>query len=333
MDKTDLHVLPVPPNIISSLRLGFDAVANKFVIILIPIGLDLLLWLGPHLQIKQILSNYFSLISTMPFSTPETGAVFASLKDSLTVFASQFNLFSLLRTFPVGVPSLMASRSPISIPQGSPVLFDVTHPLVIASVVVLILLMGIIIGSFYYILIAQISFYGKVDLHHALKNWMWTSLQVLSLALAMVLLFFVVSIPISCLITSIALFGIPLGQFAYFIFFSILIWLAFPLLFSAHGIFVNHNNALASVQRSMVMTRMTMPTTAFFLLSILLISEGLDILWSVPPEKSWLTLLGVGGHAFITSALLAASFIYYRDADLWTQGTIRMLKSQQRPVV
>lgn len=81
------------------------------------------------------------------------------------------------------------------------------------------------------------------------------------------------------------------------------------------------------------MTRMTMPTTAFFLLSILLISEGLDILWRVPPEKSWLTLLGVGGHAFITSALLAASFIYYRDADLWTQGTIRMLKSQQRPVV
>lgn len=76
------------------------------------------------------------------------------------------------------------------------------------------------------------------------------------------------------------------------------------------------------------MTRMTLPTTALFILSIFVISEGLDILWRVPAEKSWLTLIGVGGHAFITSALLAASFIYYRDADLWTQGTLRMLKSQ-----
>ena len=104
--------------------------------------------------------------------------------------------------------------------------------------------------------------------------------------------------------------------------------MAFPLLFSAHGIYVNHLGALVSVQRSMVMTRMTLPTTALFILSIFAISEGLDILWRVPPENSWLTLVGVGGHAFITSALLAASFIYYRDADIWTQETLRILKSQ-----
>jgi hypothetical protein len=126
----------------------------------------------------------------------------------------------------------------------------------------------------------------------------------------------------------IALFGIPLGQFAFFIYIGIILWLAFPLIFSAHGIYVNHLGALASVRRSMVMTRMTLPTTALFILSVFVISEGFDLLWRVPPETSWLTVIGVGGHAFITSALLAASFIYYRDADLWTQGTLKMLKSQ-----
>ena len=68
--------------------------------------------------------------------------------------------------------------------------------------------------------------------------------------------------------------------------------------------------------------------TSLFILSILVISEGLDILWRVPSENSWLTLVGVGGHAFITSALLASSFIYYRDADKWTQGTLKNMKSQ-----
>jgi hypothetical protein len=74
---------------------------------------------------------------------------------------------------------------------------------------------------------------------------------------------------------------------------------------------------------------MTLPTTSLFILSVLVISEGLDLLWRIPPETSWLTLVGVCGHAFITSALLAASFIYYRDADHWTQETLKMLKSQR----
>jgi len=205
---------------------------------------------------------------------------------------------------------------------------DITHPLVIIGVAAGLLLVGLIVGCFYYLLVAQVSLNGKIDLEQAIKDWTWSSLQVISLALALLLLFIVVSIPSICVISVIALFGIPLGQFAFFIYIGIILWLAFPLIFSAHGIYVNHQSALASVKRSMVMTRMTLPTTALFILSIFVISEGLNILWRVPPENSWLTLLGVSGHAFITSALLAASFIYYRDADLWTQGTLRMLKSQ-----
>ena len=62
MDKIETQVLPVPPNMIASLREGFDAVANKIVIILIPIAFDLLLWLGPHLQIKTILEPLYRFI-------------------------------------------------------------------------------------------------------------------------------------------------------------------------------------------------------------------------------------------------------------------------------
>ncbi len=333
MDKTDTQVVPVPPNMISSLRAGFDAVANQVAIILFPVALDLLLWLGPHLQIKQILTSYSTILASNPIGTLETGDVLANLKDSLSALATHFNLFSLLRAFPVGVPSLMASRSPLEIPMGTPVFIDLTNPLVAILVALVLFGVGLIIGCFYFILVAQISIYGKIDLRMVMHNWMWTSLQIISLALAMILLFFIISIPLSCLITSVMLFGIPLGQFALFMYFAIIIWIAFPLMFSPHGIFINHNNALASVQRSMVMTRMTLPTTAFFLITILLITSLLDLVWQVPTEKSWLTLIGLAGHAFITSAVLASSFIYYRDADKWTQGTLRMLKSRQGSLV
>lgn len=330
MDKTELQVLPVPPNMIASLRAGFDAIANQIGVILIPVIIDLLLWMGPHIQIKTLLTSYIDTIASSPsFSSLQSGDVITTVVDALRSVASQFNLLSFLRTIPVGIPSLMAAQQPMEIPSGSPVFIDIKNPIVIISLILGLLILGLIAGSIYYILVAKVSLRIKVDLSDLLKEWMWASLQVITLAAAMVLLFIFISVPSSCLISVITLLGLPLGQFTFFLYVGVLLWLAFPLLFSAHGIFVNHTNALVSVKRSMVLTRMTLPTTSFFFLSILALSEGLNILWRVPPENSWLTLLGVAGHAFITSALLAASFVYYRDADHWSQETLKLLKSKK----
>jgi hypothetical protein len=68
---------------------------------------------------------------------------------------------------------------------------------------------------------------------------------------------------------------------------------------------------------------MTLPKTSLLFLSIIVISEGLDTLWRVPAEDSWLTLVGVAAHAFVSTSLLAASFIYYRDASRWLQRLIQ----------
>jgi len=292
--------------------------------------IDLLLWLGPHLQIKTLINHFFNQIASTPsFYTTQPTAVISQITDMVHSTISQFNLLSLLRTIPVGIPSLMAFRLPLEIPNGLPVFVDLSNLLIAAVAGIGLLLIGLMGGSFFYIMIAQISLNRRIELSKVVKDWPWSSLQVLSLALALLILFMVVSVPSSCVISIIAIFGLPLGQFAFFLYFGVMLWLAFPLIFSAHGIFVNHNNAFVSVQKSMVLTRMTLPTTSLFFLSILAISEGLDILWRVPPENSWLTLIGVGGHAFITSALLAASFVYYRDADLWTQEALKLIKSRR----
>jgi len=45
----------------------------------------------------------------------------------------------------------------------------------------------------------------------------------------------------------------------------------------------------------------------------------LSYLWQVPASDSWLMLVGIAGHAFISTALLSASFVYYRDMNKWLQ--------------
>jgi ABC-type transporter Mla maintaining outer membrane lipid asymmetry permease subunit MlaE len=77
--------------------------------------------------------------------------------------------------------------------------------------------------------------------------------------------------------------------------------------------------------------RFILPGTGMFVLSVLVISQGLDVLWSAPPLTSWMMLIGIGGHAFIATGLLAASFVYYRDAMRFVQEFLqRTLMAQTR---
>jgi hypothetical protein len=39
-----------------------------------------------------------------------------------------------------------------------------------------------------------------------------------------------------------------------------------------------------------------------------------------------MTLVGILGHSFVATALLASSFVYYRDMTAWLQSAIERLK-------
>jgi hypothetical protein len=75
------------------------------------------------------------------------------------------------------------------------------------------------------------------------------------------------------------------------------------------------------------MARFTLPSASIFVLAVFLVSQGLNILWAVPPDNSWMLLVGVIGHAFVTTALLAASFIYYRDMNTWLEIVLERMKA------
>jgi hypothetical protein len=95
-----------------------------------------------------------------------------------------------------------------------------------------------------------------------------------------------------------ALISPLLGNIAVFVILFLSFWLIVPLFFTPHGIFVRGQNAFRSIYSSLQMTRFSLPTSAMFVLSVFLLSRGLDLLWSAPDNGSWLTLVGFAGHAF-----------------------------------
>ncbi len=158
---------------------------------------------------------------------------------------------------------------------------------------------------------------------------LWKSLnQTMLLSLIWIGLLFLIGLPLLVVLTVLTAVSSLLGQVALFAGAIIVIWLIMPVFFSAHGIFTMQLDALRAILSSLRMVRFTLPNTGLFLLVFVIINQGLNFLWNTPSIDSWWMLVGIAGHAFVSTALLAASFIYYRDINAWLKAVFEQLQRQ-----
>jgi hypothetical protein len=327
MDTTESQALPAPPNLIKVLLAGFDAISNHLALLIFPLAFDLLLWFGPRLRLKQLVEAIFQQAALLPeVNTPEMAEMMRSSRELWFHLAEQFNLFSLLRTFPIGIPSLMAGRFPSENPLGSAQVVEVASFAGFLGLWLLLGLAGLALGALYFSAVARVSLERDLSWNALLKDWPRIAGQVMMLTLVWILLALAVGLPFSCLFTVLMVMGLQVQQFSVLLFGVVLVWLLLPLVFSPHGIFVYRQRIFESVKTGARLIRLTLPSTGMFLLMLLVLGVGLDSLWEIPAESSWLSMVGVAGHAFISTALLSASFIYYRDANAWIQGMMQQIR-------
>jgi hypothetical protein len=327
MKSTENKVVLAPPNLIKAILSGFDAIANHIGLILFPVALDVFLWLGPHLRVKDLLENAIQQFTSFPgLVTPETSDMIKLTREYWLAAAVRVNLFSALRSFPVGIPSLMVSRQPVVTPYGTPPFWEVSSLGVAALVWILLTLVGMVLGTLFFILIGQVTQGERLDWRQTFSDWPRASLQVILLTLFWLAVVLAISIPASCVLTLAAVSGIGGSTLGIILYFGLVLWVMVPLAFSPLGILADKGKVWPSVVGSVRLTRFTLPSTGLLFIIILCISEGMDFLWNVPAESSWITLLAVTGHAFITTSLLATYFIYYRDANRWMQRMVQQAK-------
>ncbi len=327
MKSTEVQVTPAPPNLLKAILSGFDVIANHIGLILFPVLLDIFLWLGPHLRVKGIMENAVQQFTSFPgLETPETAEMLTLTREVWLAVAARVNLFFALRTYPVGIPSLMVSRQPILTPYGAPPFWEVSSPGVALLIWIVLSLVGLVLGVLYFILIGQVTRGERFNWRQTFSAWPRASLHLILLALFWLAVLLAITIPASCALTLSAiggLSGITIGTVLYF---GLLLWVMFPLVFSPLGVIVDQRKVWQSVIESIRLTRFTLPTTGVLFIVMIVISEGMDFLWNVPPETSWITLLAIAGHAFIAASLLATYFIYYREASHWMQRVVQQAK-------
>jgi hypothetical protein len=319
--------LPRPPGLVAALAAGFDATANHVTIILLPILLDLFLWLGPRLRMKTLMQPMMDQLANTPFPAAASLPDAASVQQIWSEFLTQFNLFGLIRTFPLGVSSLMSAGVTNQSPLGAPTTWEVASYSGMLGSWFVVVMSGWLLGSLYFYWVSSVTLAAGQE-----RSLQRSVLQSVVLSFVWLGVAIVAGIPALLGFSILSLISPILAQVAIFILVLIAIWIILPVFFSPHGIFANGQNAFASILQSLRMVRFTLPTSGLFLLGSLLISQGLGYLWRIPPSDSWLTLVAIIGHAFISTGLLAASFIYFRDINLWLQNVLEQIKARQVPV-
>lgn len=328
MEVTRIENLPPPPGIIASIRAGFDAIASHVTAILLPLLLNMLLWLGPRLRMHTLFKSIESdmLIFWQASQIPQEEA--AKMLDMYESMTRSLNLFGLARTLPIGISSLFAPfDGALATPLGNPGIWQVTG-LSFPLWLILLVFIGWVGGALYFRNVAWVALADKADSIRAARAITQTmlvsilcNLLLLTIGMPALLILFVAT-QFSAALANLVVLFMALGS----------MWVIVPMFFWSHGVFLNRENVLTSMLSSLQLTRFTLPTSSLFILTVFLLSYGLSFLWRIPPQDSWMTLLGIFGHSFVTTALLAGSFIYYRDMTAWVRTVLEKLQPNNNVV-
>jgi hypothetical protein len=255
-----------PPKLVPTLIAGFNTVAGNIALILMPVLLDLLLWLGPKIKITRIMGDYFQNMSQMLAQIGNTDLQTQSktFLDTYSTMINQFNLGIALRTFPVGIPSLISRELTVSSPLKA-LSYEVPSEGTAVLIIAVLTVVGFFLGSLYLNAISRLtnSPAEKFEFKKVLSQFGQSLVLFLILAIVLLIIF----LPGITLLSLFLMISPTLGQFLIIMSLVVLLWLVVPLVFAPHGIFVLNQKPFQSILLSIRMVRFFLPGTGMFVLT------------------------------------------------------------------
>ncbi len=321
MEVRNSELPPRPPGAVSALISGFNALTGNVSVILFPVALDVFLWLGPRLKVERLFLSTLQDMVKFQGSTPTLFPLPAPA--DIEKLWTGFNLFSRLRTYPLGVFSLMMDNISDHSPLGTRLGWDIQDWFVLAAIFLFLTCIGLLLGSLYFYFVSRVALKPEKGpgllraTCHSLLIWSaWTFVLLITYPLLQWASLFLINNPTITLVLFLLL-AWPVT------------WICLMVFFSTHAVFIQSKNAFASLLQNFRVLRYGLPPMGWFALMAVIISHGMDLLWLIPPAESWMKLVGIFGHAFISTGLLSASFIFYRDLSTWVEEALQWLKTHQ----
>ena len=325
-----------PLGAIDALSAGFELVLRRPWLLLVPLALDLFLWVGPQIQAKPVFEQMVRVLSAAAATqsgSPDTQQAFDAFTQTLQVVGNHFNAFSFVALFGIGVPSIV----PLDLPPA-----DLVKPIVLFSIqdetaflgwTALFALAGIFIGSIYLEWIARTVRQEGSRLNafapRVLKSF--ASVLALAITLGVASLFLIIPFGLGAVLISVLSPG--LGVFFILMIWLLLMWAGLYLAFAIPAIFVSGANVGQAILNSVTIFRYNFWPAMGLVFLIVLIQMGFSVIWQLLVDSTVGLIVDMVANAILGTALIAAGMLFYHDRFTWLTEVRQRIHQQQRPSI
>ena len=317
--------------VINALSEGFELVLKQPWILLIPILLDLFLWLGPKVSLEPLISQGLEAMNnalaqmdpaaqmSMAQAWEEMGiqglwALLAERFNLLSVISS-VNVVSLLSLGILDLPSLVAAKHlDGTLPGEGGVMAEVSNGVVALGIFGLLVLAGLVVALFYQSMIAHQARDSHLDLNALAARLGRNLLHVGGVLLALLIAAVLIGGPVSLVLLLVGYFSPTLMQILIFVVGALALWVSLYLIFITHGIVLGEETPLKALWASMNIVHKEFWAVIIMLILIRVIRSGFLYVWPLFMGTSPGVAVAILGNAFLSAGLAAASFCFYRDS-------------------
>jgi len=303
--------------IVDALSTGLDAVLRHPWLLLIPVLLDVFLWLGPRMQAPALYRSVEPALRQMTTEMTSSEARYAAqeLGKAVEQFFTQFNLFAWLSAGLIGVPVVNGSiDATLKLVTGSPpILWQVGSFNSYLLVLVLFTLIGLFFSALYWTMLGT---YVRGEAVQAAR-WLRQSFEVwkklILLMMIIVGLVLMSLFPLSMVMFTLSVFGAGLASLIPLLAVAVSAWIILVCIFTPHGLVLQHMSLGRAVNISILIVRANFTPVAGLAVIAIAISIGMGLIWEGLAADAWLRLIAIGGNAIIGTGLIVASLLFYQN--------------------
>jgi hypothetical protein len=289
----------------------------RFELILIPIVLDLVLWLGPRFNVAPLFDRFalaYGELASAEGVTPEIAQMVDQLADSIRQMGEGSNLLNgLISSALLHVPSLPVVGADW-LPHTA---IDITTMGEAAIWWLVFTLLGLLLGVIYLTLLARRLPIGSVAGASAgqvaaavFRHWLQVIGFVIVVALALLIIYLPISFGVGLIMLASPAFGSAVAALAG----ALTLVVFFYLYFVTAALIMDNVPLNVAIVRSLRLVQENFWSTAGFILLSTLIGLGIALLLvQVANLALWMALVAIVANAYIGTGLSMALLVFYRS--------------------
>lgn len=321
--------------IVDTLSVGFNRISKRLWLILIPVVVDIGIWIGPRLSLNELSQTTLGAVTSLSELGQEYQQSLELLREGLTSFGAQSDLLSLLSMRILGVPSLTGTFPPqAGLLRLARAVIEVPTWLRASLLALSLTALSLLIGCFFLAWLAQEAREEEPSLGYVLQVTWRSWLQLLILLLVTALAALGLGIGVSLTYGILTALIPQLGSVLFSVLAIAAVWLSLYVsiifFYVPRALLLDNAGIVHAVWSSLNIVHRGFFSAAVFVLLVNVIQTGLMYIWQLLGNSAAGTLIGIAGSAYVNAGLALASFIFYRDRFVAWQEARAVAKTGEK---